>query len=515
MRPCRSTGSLRARLALMLVALGSISLSVQAQTITWVTNTSASGAGSLHAALQGLQSGQGTLQDIRFNFPVTTPVGLSNVIFLNQPMPNVVGANVRISGGDIAAGVIIDGNGHRPFLVAVGATTTALELNYLTIRRGSSIDSGGCVSVRNQFTALKLDSVRLEDCRVYFQSAATGVRGGAVFAAGPLQVIDSVFINNQIESSAAVPVASIDAIGGALYKEGAHAVTIRRARFENNRVYLNNTLSSTCASGSGGALALNMPGSGLSALIIDSIFINNDTPCRNPSLSFDINGTGDGGGMVFYGNGAHELTLENNYFTGNQGRDGGAVGVIQSNSTTVTARNNTFYANRAKSAGGGLALDNCCHARIEHNTFSDNIAEGAGQPSQLWLSVTSLIALNHNLINGNNPACGSSLAAAQNGVAGWNLYFGGSCQIANDSGSQFVSYMSWLLPPAANGGFIPTMRPAFGSAAIDAGNPAGCLAQDARYVPRPIDGDANGVARCDIGAVESTFIDALFKHGFE
>lgn len=514
MRPCRSSDSRRARLALMLVALGSISLSVQAQTITWVTNTNPSGAGSLLAALQGLQSGQATLQDIRFNFPVTTPVGASNVIFLNQPMPNVVGANVRISGGDIAAGVIIDGNGHRPFSVAVGATTTALELNYLTIRRGGSIDSGGCVSVRNQLTALKLDSVRLEECRVYFQSAATGVRGGAVFAAGPLQVIDSVFFNNQIESSAAVPVASVDAIGGALFKEGAHAVTIRRARFENNRVYLNNTLPSTCASGRGGALGLNMPGSGLSVLIIDSIFINNGTPCRNPSLGFDIEGAGDGGAMVYYGNGANELTLENNYFTGNQGRDGGAVGVMQSLSTMMTARNNTFFANRAKNAGGGLALVNCCHARIEHNTFSDNIAEGAGQPSQLWLSVTNLIALNHNVLNGNN-SCAASLSAAQTGVAGWNLYFGGSCQIENDTGSQFVSYMSWLLPPASNGGFIPTMRPAFGSAAIDAGNPAGCLAQDARYVLRPIDGDADGIARCDIGAVESTFIDALFKNGFE
>ncbi len=498
--------------ALLLLAAGAVG----AQTITtWVSNTSAFGPGSLLAAIQGLQPGYAGLQEIRFNFPVSNPPGASNVIFLNQPMPGIVGPNVRINGVDIAAGVIIDGNGHQPFTVAATSTTQFLELRFLTVRRGGSIDNGGCVAVRRAATELTLNWVQVLDCSVYLQSAATAARGGAVYAAGPLFVLDSVLRGNQILSEAAVPVASSNAIGGAIYKEGAHSLSIQRSLFQNNRVYLNNSLGSLCNSGHGGALGLNLPGSGFTATIIDSSFIDNGTPCRNPTVNFDLAGQGDGGALVYFGNGANQLQLLNNYFGGNNGRVGGGVGVIQALNTVVIASNNTFYANSASTAGGGLALENCCSASLSHNTFSDNIAQASGQASQLWLSVFALPALNHNLINGASPACNSSLAASQNGVAGFNLYHGGSCLIANDSGSGLVGYMFWLAAPALNGGLAPSMHPAYGSPAIDAGNPAGCANYDARYVIRPVDGDGDGSARCDIGAIESTVVDALFANGFE
>jgi hypothetical protein len=41
-----------------------------------------------------------------------------------------------------------------------------------------------------------------------------------------------------------------------------------------------------------------------------------------------------------------------------------------------------------------------------------------------------------------------------------------------------------------------------GSPAIDAGWPAGCESEDQRGVSRPIDGDGDGLATCDIGAFE-------------
>ena len=486
--------------------------SVCAQTITtWVTNTNAFGSGSLLAAVQGLQPGYAGVQEIRFSLPAG-----DQVIWLNQPMPDVVGVQVRIDASDHNSGrVIVDGNGHGQVSVAAGSNLQLLHLVGLTLRRGGRIDAGGCIRVRNANTALTLDAMRVEDCRVYYQSAAPGVRGGALFAAGPLTVRDSLFSGNQIQSDAGLPVAANDALGGAIYKEGAHAVLIERSSFKNNRVYLNNSLPSFCSSGHGGALALNMAGSGFAVTIRDSRFEANKLACRNPSVAYDLDGTGDGGAIVYYGNGANQVLLENNYFHGNRGNRGGAVGVIQALSTNVVARNNTFYANQSNATGGGLAFVNCCTVTVDHNTFHDNVSGSPGLPDQLALMVGTLTSLRHNIINGGELACDASLAASQNGVAAYNLYFGGSCLIANDVGSQHVAYMNWLQPPTISGGHVPTLYPAYGSPAIDGGDPNGCATYDARYVVRPFDGNGDGVARCDIGAVESTLVDAIFRNQFE
>jgi hypothetical protein len=72
-------------------------------------------------------------------------------------------------------------------------------------------------------------------------------------------------------------------------------------------------------------------------------------------------------------------------------------------------------------------------------------------------------------------------------------------------------------PLAQNDGSLPTHAPLPASLALDNGPPSpldGCWEHDARSFPRPVDGDGNGLARCDIGAIEVGG-ERVFAQGFE
>ncbi|HSM54865.1 MAG TPA: choice-of-anchor Q domain-containing protein [Candidatus Sulfomarinibacteraceae bacterium] len=85
--------------------------------------------------------------------------------------------------------------------------------------------------------------------------------------------------------------------------------------------------------------------------------------------------------------------------------------------------------------------------------------------------------------------------------SGHNLADDTSCGFDTVTGD-VITTQPGLAELADNGG--PTLTHALlaGSPAIDAGHPAICPQSDQRGVARPLDGNGDGLARCDIGAFE-------------
>jgi len=477
--------------------------------VIWVTNSSNFGAGSFAGALAQLQP-IAAPQEIRFAYPA------GQTIYLNGPVAPIVGADVRIDGADMSGTVVIDGAGWTQATVAAGSGTTTLTLANLTLRHGQAIGKGGCVSVNDATTTTVLDHVHFIECRA-FVDASHPARGGAVYAAGTLSVLDSQFDRNEI-LTLGTSAETNDAGGGALSSEGGHNVTIARSAFRDNRIFLVNSLPSFCSSGSGGAVYLSLPGAASTGSIADSTFTGNLTSCRNPTVTYESVGTGDAGAASLNSD-AGTFLVERNFFDSNIGYRGGALAFINANQTQVTIRNNTLRANRGIASSGGVSFVNCCYVSMRNNTFSDNRSGTDAYPNQyggaFTISMGTLELANNIIDNGGHAGSSCSYTFGQV-TSSHNLYSDAACPLPTADPTSFVTGpMTWLGAPADRGQYVLVMPPAYGAPAIDAGDDARCPLYDARGVVRPLDGNGDGAAHCDIGALESSYVDRVFGNGFE
>ena len=215
-----------------------------------------------------------------------------------------------------------------------------------------------------------------------------------------------------------------------------------------------------------------------------------------------------GSGVSNFGNLA---TIEKSTISGNTG---GGV----SNSTTLTIANSTISGNTTNFIGGGVL--NYGTLTIKNSTISGNRADRGGGISNsqyCYFGCSSgILTLNNSLIAGNQATAApeidnTSIVNANNfnlfganGNAGVTGFTPGPTDIVPG-----VSLAQILRPLKNNGGPTQTLALVAGSPAIDAGNPNGCqdnsgavLQTDQRGFPRNVDGNGDGTARCDIGAIE-------------
>jgi len=185
------------------------------------------------------------------------------------------------------------------------------------------------------------------------------------------------------------------------------------------------------------------------------------------------------------------------------GGDGG--GIFVGDQSTAMVRNSTVSGNQAPD-GGGIANEES-ELTVSSSTITRNTAQNGGGVYSGELSTVS--QSNNTMIAGNTapvaPDCGGPLTSQ-----GYNLIQqSAGCTITGTTTGNKLGVDPKLGPLANNGG--PTLTHALlaGSPAIDAGNPQApgsgdttCPPIDQRSVARPQDGNTDGQARCDIGAVE-------------
>jgi hypothetical protein len=355
-------------------------------------------------------------------------------------------------------------------------------------------------------------------------------------ATGDLDITDDLTITGAGEAVTSIDGGGLDRVLDVL--SAATSVTVSAATIRNGMV-------SPDADGggirNGGILALASvtvgdstarAGGGIYNGLNNTLTLDDTTVTSNTATT-TLGESGEGGGITNRGtlNGT-DVTVSDNTATAGFGSVAGGI----SNYGTATLVNVAVIRNTAFTPGGGGAMGGglvnsgmpptggltLINATVSGNSASSelgaSVAGGLQNQGSLVLNATTI---SHNTAaeGGGFQAFGGELTAkntiiADNGGSdcaifpptdliseGHNLDSDGSCHL---TATGDLSGADPLLGPLAdNGGPTQTHALLAGSPAIDAGDAAACPETDQRDVARPIDGDGDGVAVCDIGACEA------------
>lgn len=246
-----------------------------------------------------------------------------------------------------------------------------------------------------------------------------------------------------------------------------------------------------------GAAALYY-GAGIS-ISNSTVTIANSTISNNNTYS----GMAGGGGLYITNFGGSSVDVINSTFSGNTSvNSGGGIGHLAygGGGTNISLTNVTIVSNLSNPGfGGGLSND----AAVI--TISQSIISGNSNPVPGGAEINSTggsVTLNdYNIIGGNGVS----------NVVGVTI--GASDIVPMESFSEIFDS-----PLADNGGPTPTHALADGSPGIDAVPAASCASvSDQTGKARPLDGDGDMTADCDIGAFENDEFDfdLIFENGFE
>jgi hypothetical protein len=424
------------------------------------------GQGQAFACTEGAFDGAlSTAKEILFDCgPLPITVTLSSA--------KSIGSDLTINGGNK---VTLKSNGTTNHFSVQGVAH--LTLTKITLSDGINNSAcGGAINV-GPAAHLTLAETRFVDNRSDFYD------GGAVCNSGTVDISNTLFKNNR----------SSYAMGGAIENYGPGMLSVTNSKFMSNT-----------AGANGGSIDM-----GGTVTVTNGIFISNTAGFRGGGIntyygrlsvtnSSFISNTANmyGGGLA---NDASTTTVSGSTFSDNYAASGGGLESLGSSDLTLT--NSTVSANRALASGGGLlwyAPPGTGTITVLNSTIANNVAGTQGgniYADVLWIPLNARIHIQNTLIAFGSPNnCDNKIASY-----GHNLENANSCGLV--AAGDKINVNPKLGPLQNNGGLTLTRALMFGSPAIDAGS--GCPATDQRGVARPIDGNRDGSAVCDIGAIEA------------
>ncbi len=383
-----------------------------------------------------------------FSFPILSSAATRYVDKNDLSCSDLTGTPFCSLSAGIAAA--IDGD-----TISIGAGTYSENLTVLKsltiVGAGSAatiVDGGGIDRVI--FTQ---GTVVISDLTVQNGDAGDSGLGGGIWAnGGSLTLTDSVVRNNIASDGGGIGIGA--------------SVQLRVVR----SLITDNTATNSSSTGSGGGLDI----SGSPTHIIDSTISDNTSDY-------------EGGGIFNLG---YETKISNSTISGNftLGTGGGAALVNGSGSSAnIVISSTTITGNTANAYSGGI-LNNYGEVRLHNSLVAGNSDPGYAQDC----AGQAITSDGYNFI-------GTTAGCTFNQATGDLL----------DQGAATAR----LTPLAAHGGATPTHAIQSGSTVIDAGDPAGCTDADSNLLttdqtggPRTLDGNADTLSVCDIGAFE-------LKHG--
>ncbi len=338
------------------------------------------------------------------------------------------------------------------------------------------------------------------------------VKGGAIHVkSGDLVIADSRFSYNAAKGLAAY--------GGAIsvYGGGSGKVTITDSQFIDNVAQGNNLQSGVAMGG-----AINVA---LGRLTVeDSVFYGN--------WAMASNGLSDGLGGTIVTDKSH-LSLRRNTFVRNKAAIAGAIFAQRGPAATFidfTASDNTFVANEARNGDAGAIKVTSITTLLKNNSFFKNLAVfgpnnfvGGRYVSTTW--VPGYYFHNNLMLD---DADGSSCRVGSDAtvVSSYNLIQDSSCDLASEPTNILSTSVHVQGYRIKSDGLVRAdwpLRPFLDSPAIDQAQPGPpddiergyCRERDGQDNPRNGDGNADGEARCDIGAFEWQHEAFLFADDYE